>query len=129
MKIALIALLSTCVSSSIGSVVVAAPGQIQRPGEIAPPNVWVQNRSPNEAIPVTIVDAGQPLRFQMIGATPDGVLPTRAARQMWEYTQVRIGANQDATALLNTAGADGWETTGTQLSTAGGTVIVLKRPR
>lgn len=129
MKVALIALLSTWVLSSLGSVVVAAPGQIQRPGEIAPANVWVQNRSPSEAIPVTIVDAGQPLRFQMVGTTADGVLPTRASRQAWEYTQVRIGTNQDAAALLNAAGADGWETTGNQFTTSGGTVVVLKRPR
>lgn len=129
MKILLIALLSTWGVISVGSLIVAAPGQGQRPGELSPANVWIQNRGAGEAIPVTFVDSGRPLRVQVIGATPEGIVETRASRQAWEYTQVRVGANQDAAAILNNEGPDGWETTGNQFTTAGGTIVVLKRPR
>jgi hypothetical protein len=135
MKVALIALLSVWVVTSIGSVVVAAPEQTPtRPGEISPANVWIQNRAPNEAIPVTLVDSvGQPPRVQIVGMVPgiDRIVnvSATAARQAWEYTQVRISANQDAGVVLNTAGADGWEAFDVTPGPAGGTVVLLKRPR
>lgn len=131
MNLAMIGLVSSLLLYSVASTQVAAPGQVNRPGEISPPNVWVQNRNPDEAIPVSIVNAGQVLRVQVTGMSgrQDDLLPTISVRQTWEYTQVKIPANQDAATTLNTAGADGWETTGLQLPTSGGTMIVLKRPR
>lgn len=131
MKVVLVALVSVWGLFVVGAGVTAAPGQSQRPGEMSPPNVWVQNRGAGEAIPVQLVDTGQPLRVQLVrSASGDAeVIPTRAAKQQWEYTQVRIGATQDPVAILNAAGADGWETTGSQLATTGGTLVVLKRPR
>lgn len=132
MKVALIALLSSCVLV-VDSMVVAAPGQGPRPGEMSPPNVWVQNRGAEQAIPVSLVDAGRPMRVQIadpLSGRADNVVTTRVSRQVWEYTQLRIAANDNAAALLNTAGADGWETTGVQFAAAAGaTTVVLKRPR
>jgi hypothetical protein len=130
MKVLLIALLSSCVLV-VGSIVVAAPEQGQRPGEISPPNVWVQNRGPGEAIPVKLVDAA-PVRVQIADpftGRPDNVVGTRASRQTWDYTQVLIGENDNAVALLNSAGANGWEATGLQFPSKSGTAVVLKRPR
>lgn len=133
MKVALVALLSAWVVTSIGSVVVAAPEQTPtRPGEISPPKVWIQNRDASEAIPVTLVDSvGQTPRVQIVGTLPgiERTVLVSAARQAWEYTQVRIAANQDAGPVLNGAGADGWEAIDVAPGTAGGTVVLLKRPR
>ncbi len=132
MNVALTGLLSGLVLCSVGSVVVAAPDQVTRPGEISPPNVWIQNRGPGEAIPVSLVNADQPLPVavgNLVAARVDNVVTTRASRQAWEYTQVRIAANQDAAATLNGLGADGWEATGLQFATSGGTTVLLKRPR
>ncbi len=131
MKVVHITLLSSCVLV-VGSLVVAAQGP--RPGEMSPPNVWVQNRGPEQAIPVALVEPPQPMRVQIadpFSGRVDNVVTARASRQAWEYTQVRIGANENAAALLNNAGADGWETTGLQIpaATGGGTIVVLKRPR
>jgi hypothetical protein len=56
------------------------------------------------------------------------VLSVRATRQSWEYRTVSVATGQDPSPALNTAGADGWETTGVALPAAGGTVILLKRP-
>lgn len=131
MKVTLTALLSIGVLALAGSGMVAAPGQT-RPGDISPANVWVQNRSPSEAIPVALVGVAQPLQVQITGTAPAGggaTVVTRAARQTWEYLQMKIGPGQDAATMLNPAGAEGWEATGIQFASAGGTVIVLKRPR
>lgn len=133
MKAALIAaLLSSCMFLFALSIAPAASGQGPRPGDMSPANVWIQNRSPDEAIPVRVLDTGQSLRVQITGITPtrvDNVVATRPSRQAWEYTEVRIGTDQDAPAVLNKVGADGWETTGLQFETSKGTTVVLKRPR
>src|SRR2546426_11549007 len=39
------------------SAMLAAPGQTARPGDMTPPNVWVQNRNRNERIPVSLQEA------------------------------------------------------------------------
>lgn len=126
MEKTLIYLLSGWAVFSIGSTLVAAPEQAQRPGDISPPIVWVQNRGADEAIPVNIQDAGSgpPFRVQVTGA-----VSTRPQRQSWEYSQVRIASDQDAVAVLNNAGTDGWETTGFEIASGGAVVVVLKRPR
>jgi hypothetical protein len=132
MRVVLITLLSGWVLMSVGAIVVAAPEQITRPGEISPQIVWVQNRRPDEAIPVNLLNGDQPLRVAVMGTTltqVENIVSTRPARQVWEYTQVRVGANDNAAALLNGAGADGWEATGVQLTTSNGIAVVLKRPR
>lgn len=132
MRVVLITLLSGWVLASVGATVVAAPEQGPRPGEISPPNVWVQNRRPDEAIPVNLLNGDQVLRVAVMGTAltqVENIVSTRSARQAWEYTQIRVGANDNAAAVLNSAGADGWETSGVQLSAAGATIIVMKRPR
>jgi hypothetical protein len=48
---------------------------------------------------------------------------------VWEYRELAVPAGQSVTDLLNGAGAEGWETTGLQFSSASGLVLVLKRTR
>lgn len=132
MRTAVIGFAGGIVLSTVGASLVAAPEQGPRPGDMSPANVWVQNRGSAEAIPVALEDRGAPLRVTVAGISTtrvEGVVSTTAGRQIWEYSQIRVGANQDAVALLNTAGAAGWETTGIELVSGGTMTVILKRPR
>jgi hypothetical protein len=78
--------------------------------------------------------SAQPLRVELAGVPTvtlagGSVVQARLTRQLWEYRDIRIGAGQNPSAILNGAGADGWETTGVALTDPGGTVVLLKRPR
>lgn len=113
----------------------SAQDATQFPGQPTRANVWIQNRGDREAVPVSIenVSTESALRVEVAGIPrvtmdPAGVVQVRAARQLWGYRSVSVGAGQDPAAVLNSAGADGWETTGVAISTGGTTVIVLKRP-
>ena len=113
----------------------SAQDTTQYPGQPTRANVWIQNRGALEAVPVRIEDVSSesPLRVEVAGiprvtVDPANVLQARAARQAWGYRAVSVSNGQDPTAVLNSAGADGWETTGVAISTGGATVILLKRP-
>jgi hypothetical protein len=62
----------------------------------------------------------------MFGAASGQVGPVR---QLWEYRNVTIPSGQDPTALLNAAGADGWEATGVTVGAQGATLVLMKRPQ
>lgn len=100
--------------------------QENEPGKTTQARVWVMNRGAMEAIPIHLVDqVGDPVRVAV-----QGTAQTRAARQNWEYRQVRIGAGQDPTGDFNISGADGWEVVGFfAASQPGVTIAILKRPR
>jgi hypothetical protein len=113
----------------------SAQDATQFPGQPTRANVWIRNRGDMEAVPVSIenVSTLSALRVEVAGiprvtVDPAGVVQVRTARQAWAYRAVSVTAGQDPTAVLNSAGADGWETTGVAISTGGTTVIVLKRP-
>jgi len=129
--------LSGCALIAAGTAVQRASAQdaTQFPGQATRANVWIQNRGDREAVPVTIENtgAGSLLRVEVAGVPrvtldPGSALQVRATRQAWGYRALSVPAGQDAVAALNAAGADGWETTGVALSSAGATVILLKRP-
>jgi hypothetical protein len=132
--------LSACALVASGAVIQRASAQegTQRPGQSTRANVWIQNRGEGEAVPVSIetIATEMPVRVQVTGVPrvmlasgdPGSVLQVRAVRQSWAYRAVTVTAGQDAVALLNSAGADGWEATGMVLPSAGGTLVVLKRP-
>jgi hypothetical protein len=108
----------------------------QTPGQPTQARVWIQNRGDTEAVPVSIQNmaSAQPLRVEMAGVPTvmlggGSVVQARLTRQLWEYRDVRIAAGQSPSAILNNAGADGWETAGVAVTDPGGTVVVLKRPR
>jgi hypothetical protein len=107
------------------------------PGYPTQGKVWIQNRGPEEAVPVSIqgVAQGPPMRVVIAGAPAvtlgaGSAIDARTARQSWEYREVTLTAGQSPASALNAAGAEGWETTGVSISgQGGGTVVVLKRPR
>jgi hypothetical protein len=108
----------------------------QTPGQPTQARVWIQNQGEREAVPVSIQNMGSapPLRVELTGVPivtlgSASVVQARATRQLWEYRDVRIPAGQSPSAILNGAGADGWETAGVAVTDPGGTVVVLKRPR
>jgi hypothetical protein len=126
--------LSACVLLAGGAAVqrASAQGGTQTPGQPTRAAVWIQNRGDGEAVPVRMASES-PLRVEVAGEPmvtidPRSVLQVRAARQSWAYRAVSVAAGQDAAAILNSAGVDGWETTGVALPAAGGTLILLKRP-
>jgi hypothetical protein len=128
-------LLSSCLAFTAGAAMLAAPEQ-NRPGDTTPARVWVENRAPNEAIPVT-VQTMTPMRVQIAGTAtvavdPASTVPTRAVRQAWEYRTVTVAAGQDPASALATAGNDGWEVVVVfqpQQTTQSATSFLLKRPR
>jgi hypothetical protein len=137
MKRTLVGVLSACALLAGGTAVQRASAQdgTQTPGQPTRANVWIQNRGGLEAVPVRIEDVGteSPLRVEVAGTPrvtldPGSVLAVRATRQSWEYRAVSVATGQDPSPALNTAGADGWETTGVAFPAAGGTLILLKRP-
>jgi hypothetical protein len=112
----------------VGSTMLASPGQTtQQPGQMTQGHVQIDNRGPNEAIPVEL-DPGKTLRVQVVNDTAAPAL-VRAARPSWEYQTVTIPTAEDMAARLNTLGASGWETTGIAVGQAGATRLLLKRPR
>jgi hypothetical protein len=128
--------LSACLLLAAGAVMLAAQDQTAQPGQPTRARVWIQNRGKTEAVPVSVQDvsADRPLPVQVTGAptvttSPGSVVQARVARQSWEYHDVNITTGQDPIAVLNNAGGDGWETTGLVWPSAGGTVVIMKRPK
>ena len=119
---------------SAASVTIAAPPQ-DRPGFPTKASVWVENRAPEEAIPVRLVrtPTEQPIRVDIgtptVQLPANSVIDARQPRQPWEYRSIVVPTGQDLAASLNTAGQEGWEPSGVQITATGGTTIVLKRPR
>ena len=131
-----LSLFAATVVLTAGVVTIAAPGQnTERPGYPTRPSVWVENRGPAEAIPIVLegVAPSAPLPVQVVGTPtvnigPATTVQARRIRQQWEYRTISAPRGQDVTAVLNSAGMDGWEVTGVQMVDQGGTVFVLMRP-
>lgn len=110
-----------------GTAMLAAPPQL-RPGEPTQGHLYIDNRRPEEAIPVTLITNGGAALPVTINANAP-VIATMA-RQTWEYSSVTVRAGQDPVTVLAEAGRQGWETTGVQQPGANGSaLLVLKRPR
>lgn len=130
----LLACLLLAVGSALGAT--AAQDRTRQPGQPTQGKVWIQNRGDTEAVPVSIQNMAReasPLRVQVVG-TPTVTIgaasgQARAARQPWEYQGVPIPSGQDPAAILNAAGADGWEATGVTIAAPGATLVIMKRPR
>jgi|SRR5437899_5423894 hypothetical protein len=124
----------TCLALTAGTaILVARAGQQSRPGEIGESHVLVDNRYPEQAIPVIVQRNLDPLRVQVTGThpvtiDPSTVMSTRAVRQPWEYRTITVTGDKDPAGFLANAGLDGWEAVGLQ-SAQGGVAVLLKRPR
>jgi hypothetical protein len=94
-----------------------------QPGHPAPANVWVQNRDPDEAIPVRFIG------HTAIGIEAGAVVNTRAASQPWAYRTVAVKTDAELADALAAPGGDGWEAVGVVSATADHITVLLKRPR
>jgi len=121
-----------------GTSILAAPAQTTaQPGQMTQAHVWVQNRGRSEAIPVDVreVNLDAPLRVQVTNGDPQyaasNPVQVREVRRVWDYETILIPAAAPGSmaALLNSRGANGWETTGIASVNADGTTLLLKRPR
>jgi hypothetical protein len=129
---------SACLLVAAGAAIraVSAQDSTQQPGQPTQARVWIQNRGDVEAVPVSIqnIASAVPLRVEVTGVPivaigAGSVVEARGTRQPWEYRDVRLAAGQSPSAVLNGAGADGWEATGIVVAEQGGTIVVMKRPR
>jgi hypothetical protein len=109
-----------------GTAVVLVAQAPTRPGEMTQARVWIENRSPNEAIPVAIQSSATPVRVTGDPATP---LPIVAVRQVWEYRSLQFATNVELTRGLVASGNEGWEAVGVVSYGAAGVTVLLKRPR
>jgi hypothetical protein len=114
-----------------GTVMLAARGQ-SRPGEMTQSHVWIDNRSPDDAIPVVVQRGTDPVRVQVAGThivtiDPASPVAARAVRQPWEYRTIAVSPGQDVAGAVARAGAEGWEAVGFQ-GGQGGVTVLLKRP-
>ena len=134
MREAIVSLLITGAIVTGGAAILAAPAQ-DRPGQVTPARVWIENRDRSQAIPVIIEgdSSDTPLRVQVSGTSTVAIsssitLPVRAVRQGWEYLTLNVPTGQDPIGLLAPLGALGWEATGIQTTGQNGSVLLLKRP-
>ena len=100
-------------------------------GQMTEAHVWIDNRGPEQAIPVDLreVNVDRPLPVRVI-ADPQSSQTGRAARELWEYRTLTLGANDDAVLQLNTLGGEGWESVGAiSPAAARATTLLFKRPR
>jgi hypothetical protein len=121
-----------------GTSILAAPAQTTaQPGQMTQAHVWVQNRGRSEAIPVDVreVNLDAPLRVQVTNGDPQyaasNPVQVREVRRVWDYETILIPTDAQANmaSLLNSRGANGWETTGIASVNVDGTTLLLKRPR
>ena len=109
-------------AAAVGVAFVAAQST-RTPGEPTQARVWIENRAPNEAVPVTIERFGTTPSVHISSVDASVVLTARAVRQRWEYRVASLDAS-----VLEVAGNDGWEAVGT-VPSSGGASVLLKRPR
>jgi hypothetical protein len=119
-----------------GASAMLAAGAQDRPGIPTKARVWVENRTPEEAVPVTVVSgaAGTPWRVDVVNVptvalSATSVVASRSVRQAWEYRSLIVAAGVDPAVPLAPLGQDGWEATGIQLAAQGGALILLRRVR
>jgi hypothetical protein len=107
-----------------------------RPGDIPRPDVWIKN-APNEPIPVELRDVhtDKPLTVLMINGEPSLAearsqpMRVRVVPPVWSYRTITVKNSEDPAHALQTAGAEGWETTGLYWGHGQETVVLLKKPR
>jgi len=135
MRMKLAVVCSAVALSSAGVATLASRAQ-ERPGQATQARVWVENRGPTEAVPVSLqeVAASKPISVQLVGSpivaiARDSQVQARFIRQTWEYRGVLVRADQDMASALAPAGMEGWEATSVQASNPSGIIVLLKRPR
>jgi hypothetical protein len=97
-----------------------------RPGDPTQARVWIENRAPNEAVPVAVerIDATSNVR---LAAIDPQVLIRVSTRQEWEYRSMEVTPGE-AAQQLKAVGLQGWEAVGVLQSGSNGPTLLLKRP-
>lgn len=118
----------------LGPGTVLTAQQRNEPGMPTIAQVQVLNRTRADAIAVTLQGTAEVVPVSVVGSTevtlaPNSVVGHRVARQAWEYRQIVVPSGQDAAALLNAAGSDGWEAVANTPGAAGAVTWMVKRPR
>jgi hypothetical protein len=111
------------VLAAAGGVAFVAAQSTRTPGEPTQARVWIENRTPNEAVPVTIERFSSTPSVHVSSVDASVVLSARAVRQRWEYRVAPLDPN-----ALEAVGNDGWEAVGI-LPASGTPTVLLKRPR
>jgi len=111
---------------AVGGIALVARGQnaTVRPGEPTQSRVWVENRAPNEAVPVVVETLPSPVNVHI---DQSNVVRTASAIQNWEYRTIQVTGNWGAGSIGN-VGNEGWEAVGIVPSGTGATIL-FKRPR
>jgi hypothetical protein len=109
-------------------------GVALRGADQAPPPQVVVGNKPDQPVPVAVTTIKNPVVLDertTVALKEDTVI--RIAPPVWEYREIRVpttpGGQTSVLGPLQSAGADGWETTGLSLTSPGATIIVLKRQR
>ena len=124
-RIAAVSVFAICASVA-GAAFVQARGQATtRPGEPTLARVWVENRAPNDAIPVLVESIATPVTTHLDSTS---TVQTIAGRQMWQYRTSPLPKDA-AGESLNQFGMEGWEAVGVLPGANGGSTILFKRPR
>ncbi len=108
----------------VGGAAFVAAQSTARPGDMTRARVWVENRAPGEAVPVSIEQINGTANVHLGSIDPQLVLPIRTLSQRWQYRLVAV-----ETGTLEQAGNDGWEAVGVVPSSSGMPRVLLKRPR
>jgi len=111
-----------------GGAALAARGQATlRPGDPTQSRVWIENRAPNDAVPVIVESIATPVTTHLDSSS---TVQTVAARQIWEYRTVTLDPAAGSGPELQRFGAEGWEAVGVVATRGTGPVaVLLKRPR
>jgi hypothetical protein len=109
----------------VSAEILRARGQsTPRPGEPTQARVWIENRNPNEAIPVIVQNVATPIAAHL---DTTSTVRTVAGRQMWQYRTVQLPTGATG-GTLDPVGMDGWEAVGLIQSGPMGATILFKRP-
>ena len=108
-----------------GGIAVVARGQsTARPGESTQARVWIENRNPNDAVPVVVENVAAPITAHLDSTS---TVQTVAGRQTWQYHSELLAPGAPIT-VFDRAGNDGWEAVGVLQSGPMGVTILFKRP-
>lgn len=119
-------MLVVLVLAAAGGMAFVAAQSTLRPGDPTQARVWVENRAPNEAVPVAVerIDATSNVR---LAAIDPQVLIRVSTRQEWEYRSMAVTPDE-AAQQLKAVGLQGWEAVGVLQSGSNGPTLLLKRP-
>ena len=120
-------LLYACLGICIGAGSLALSAQ-DRPGIPTQARVWIENRATAEAVPVRLIQEGQPPQ-QVDVVNARSTFQIRATRQLWDYRVSQVPATQDLATALQRQGDEGWELTSVEPQAAGAVAAIFKRPR